>query len=120
MIGDFLNNNKRREVCTRADQVMFYGRKYRQDKKTGYYLCTSGGRKRLHVVMWEQAAGREVPPGCVVHHLDWNKRNNTVENLVCVSIEEHNMIHNPPGGGDNKELGYKIKKERGLRIPPGL
>ena len=70
--------------------------------------------------MWEVAAGREVPPGCVVHHLDWNKRNNTVENLVCVTVWEHNLIHNPPGGGDNKELGYKIKRERGLDAPPGL
>ena len=58
MIGDMLNNNKRRDVKTRADQVMFYGKKYRQDKKTGYYVCTTasetGNRKRLHVAMWEE------------------------------------------------------------------
>ena len=34
MIGDLLNTNKRREVCTREDQVMYMGKKYRQDKKT--------------------------------------------------------------------------------------
>lgn len=37
MIGDMLNNNKRREVRTRLDQVMFFGRKYRRDKKTRLY-----------------------------------------------------------------------------------
>lgn len=47
MIGDMLNTNKRREVRTRLDQVMFCGKKYRQDKKTGYYVCTSGSRRSL-------------------------------------------------------------------------
>ena len=96
MIGDLLNTNKRRDVKTRADQVMYMGRKYRQDKRSGYYVCTSGERKRLHVAMWEQAAGREVPAGCVVHHLDWNKSNNEISNLVCVTVSEHERIHNPP------------------------
>lgn len=116
-----LNNNKRRDVKTRLDQVMYMGRKYRQDKRTGYYVCTSGERKRLHVAMWEHEAGREVPPGCVVHHLDWNKTHNVIENLVCVTVEEHNLIHNAgdkvPGG---KEYGYEIKRARGLDVPPGL
>lgn len=78
------------------------------------------GRKRLHDAMWEEAAGREVPPGCVIHHVDWVKTHNEVGNLVCVTVSEHNLIHNPPGGGDNKELGYKLAKERGLDAPPGL
>lgn len=62
MIGDLFNNNKRKDVCTRLDQVMYMGKKYRQDKKTGYYVCTSGNRKRLHVAMWESVAGRNCPP----------------------------------------------------------
>ena len=95
MIGDMLNNNKRREVKTREDQVMFMGRKYRRDKVTGYYICTSGDRKRLHVAMWENYWGREVPGGCVIHHLDWNKTNNAIENLVCLTHEEHELVHNP-------------------------
>ena len=87
-------------------------------RRPGYYVCTSSkvGRKRLHVAMWEQAAGREVPAGCVVHHLDWDKSNNTVENLVCLTVSEHERIHNISG----KDLGYKIKAERGLDAPPGL
>lgn len=121
MIGDLLNTNKRREVRTRVDQVMYMGRKYRRDKRTGYMVCTSGKRKRLHVAMWEQAAGREVPAGCVVHHLDWDKTHNEVGNFVCVTTWEHNLIHNAggkvPGG---KEYGYEIKRVRGLDVPPGL
>ena len=47
MIGDMLNNNKRRDVKTRLDQVLYLGKKYRQDKKTGYYVCTTGSRRSL-------------------------------------------------------------------------
>ena len=47
MIGDLLNTNKRRDVKTREDQVMFMGKKYRRDKKTGYYVCTTGSRRSL-------------------------------------------------------------------------
>lgn len=117
MIGDMLNNNKRRDVKTRADQVMYLGKKYRQDKRSGYYVCTSGNRKRLHVAMWEAEAGVGVPPGCVIHHVDWIKVNNVIENLVCVTVSEHERIHNTPGG---REFGEKLKKERGLNCPPGL
>lgn len=34
MLGDMFNSNKRKDVKTREDQVMFMGKKYRQDKKT--------------------------------------------------------------------------------------
>ena len=112
-----LNNNKRRDVRTRDDQVMYMGKKYRQDKVTGYYVCTSGSRKRLHVAMWEQAAGRDVPVGCVIHHVDWVKTHNEINNLVCVLVSEHERIHNTPGG---REFGEKIKKERGTGVPPGI
>lgn len=125
MIGDMLNNNKRRDVCTRLDQQMYMGKKYRQDKKTGYYVCTSGNRKRLHVAMWEAEAGMSVPVGCVIHHVDWVKTHNEISNLVCVTVSEHERIHNATdaqirAGVGGKEFGEKLKKERGLSCPPGL
>lgn len=119
MIGDLWNNNKKKDVCTREDQRMFMGHKYRREAGTGYYVCTTGDRKRLHVAMWEHEAGRCVPPGCVVHHLDWNKEHNEVDNLVCVSVEEHERIHNIIGGEKGKALGYEIKNSRGYCIPGG-
>lgn len=125
MIGDLFNNNKRREVKTRADQVMFNGKKYRRDKKTGYYVCTTGSRRRLHVVMWETEAGRSVPVGCVIHHVNWDKSVNEAWNLVCVLVSEHERIHNATdaqirAGVGGREFGEKLKKERGMKIPPGL
>lgn len=114
MIGDLFNNNKRKDVCTRLDQLMYKGKKYRQDKKTGYYVCTTGDRKRLHVAIWEAEHGIAVPPGCVIHHLDWNKTNNSIENLICLTVKEHETVHNIKG----KEWGYELLKTRVDGLPP--
>ncbi len=123
-IGDLFNNNKRRDVVTRADQVMRFGKKWRQDKRTGYFLCTTfderGNRRRLHVEVWQRHYGVRVPPGCVIHHLDWNKSNNNVENLICVSIEEHERIHNIIGGDKGKAYGYELVKNRVDGLPPDM
>ena len=34
--------------------------------------------------------------GCVVHHVDENKTNNFIGNLVCMSIEDHARLHADP------------------------
>lgn len=120
MIGDMFNNNKRRNVCTREGQKLYMGKKYAVEQKTGYYVCTSGNRKRLHIAMWEQKWGREVPEGCVIHHLDWNKNNNTVENLVCLTIGEHERVHNIIGGEAGKQFGYELVKNRIDGLPPDV
>lgn len=96
MIGDLFNNNKRREVCTREGQRIYKGVKYAVEKGTGYLVATTGERRRLHVVMWETEHGEPVGEGMVVHHIDWDKTHNEIDNLVRVSVEEHELIHNPP------------------------
>lgn len=124
MIGDMFNNNRRRDVCTREGQRMYMGKKYAKEEGTGYYVCTSldenGRRRRLHIAMWEQQYGREVPPGCVIHHLDWNKSHNTVDNLVCLTVEEHERVHNIIGGEKGKALGYELLKNRVDGLPPDM
>lgn len=120
MLGDMFNNSKRRDVCTREGQRMYMGKKYSVEAGTGYLVCTSGVRKRLHIVMWEQKWGRAVPSGCVIHHLDWNKKNNTVDNLVCLTVEEHERVHNIIGGEAGKRLGYEMAKNRVDGLPPDM
>ena len=63
MIGDLLNNNKKREVKTREDQVMFMGKKYRRDKKTRL-LCVYLGIEEAFACSYVGGVlGDEVPPG---------------------------------------------------------
>lgn len=120
-IGNFDKVNTRK-VVTREGQKLYMGKKYAIEQKTGYYVCTTGKRERLHIVKYreEVLGGREVPPGCVIHHLDWNKSNNNVENLICVSIEEHERIHNIIGGEAGKALGYELVKNRVNGLPPDI
>lgn len=107
-IGDFdAKARNRRKVVTRPGQIMYRGKKYAQDPSTGYYVCTSGDRKRLHVAIWEYEHGKEVPEGYVVHHKDFIKTHNDISNLVCVTVEMHNLIHNPSKDTDNSCLIIK-------------
>ncbi len=119
-IGNFDKVNTRK-VVTREGQKLYMGKKYTIEQKTGYYVCTSGSRRRLHIVMWEQKYGREVPEGCVIHHLDWNKANNVIENLICLTVEEHERVHNIIGGEAGKKLGYELIKTRTIDgLPPDM
>lgn len=71
------------------------GYKFKKDKKTGYYLSTSRigeRRKRLHVYIWEKHNG-VIPKGFQVHHVDRNKDNNEIENLVLLSKADHLKQH---------------------------
>lgn len=117
-IGDYDGKSRNtRTVRTREDQVIFMGKKYRKDKRTGYYLCTTGARQRLHVAVWEERWGREVPRGCVVHHLDWDKNNNSADNLICLLVSEHEAVHHSPGG---REFGYKCVGNRVNGLPADI
>ena len=98
MIGDMFNVNKRKDVCTREGQRMYMGKKYAKEEVTGYYVCTSGSRRRLHDVLWEHEnvdGIKEIPEGYVVHHIDWNKTHNVIGNLTLITVFGHNLIHNP-------------------------
>ena len=114
-IGDYdAKARNTRKVRTREGQLFFNGKKYAQDKKTGYYVCTTGDRKRLHVAMWEAVNG-PVPEGCVIHHKDWNKTHNEISNFAMVTVAEHNLIHNRPSKPTAEEQKLLDKlKEQGL------
>lgn len=118
-IGDYDKINKKK-IITREGQKLYMGKKYTQDKRTGYYTCTSGNRKRLHIAVWEHEHGVAVPPGCVIHHLDWNKTNNDINNLICLTIQEHERLHNVIGGEKGKQWGYELVKTRVDGLPPDV
>ena len=42
--------------------------------------------------IWEKPSCR-IPDGYEIHHIDGNRVNNKIDNLMCVSIEEHYSIH---------------------------
>lgn len=79
-----------------------YGHVYQ--RKDGYYQVSSGINqgKLLHRLIYEENFG-PIPEGFHIHHLDNDKNNNALENLVLISKSNHhklhfNMINNPNWG----------------------
>lgn len=76
-----------------------------------FYLCGSylqhKGR-RLHRVVWEYHNG-EIPKGHHVHHIDGNRLNNSIENLILVTAKDH-MSHHMKSEDRKEQSRINIKK----------
>lgn len=53
----------------------------------------NGKTDREHRFIAKEMLGRELNTNEVVHHIDGNKRNNAVQNLMVVTRSEHARIH---------------------------
>lgn len=97
---------KIRKFCSRACSF-----KYRRDNiKEGRTSCGNGyvlikcskhpmannrGYIYLHRLVMEEKIGRYLTQDEVVHHIDGNKKNNSIENLMLFnSTKEHSAFHN--------------------------
>ena len=60
-----------------------------------YNSCRyNGERMRKHVAVYLLFTGRNaVPHGMVIHHKDFDRMNNSFDNLVCITKEEHDRLH---------------------------
>lgn len=80
----------------------------KHQKFNGITYCTSTAPRMegryfkllsLHRMVWICYNG-EIPDGYDIHHKDFNKDNNSIDNLQLLTKDEHNKIH----------LSHKIKK----------
>ncbi len=66
--------------------------------KTAYRHRRIGGRhakQRLaHHLIWEEEHG-PIPEGYQIHHLDHDRGNNHLLNLIAVSVSDHQRLHSP-------------------------
>ena len=91
--------------------------KWRTINKSGYVDTkdNNGNWKKEHNIVIEKHIGRKLKKGEVVHHIDHNRSNNNIENLVlCESQFDHqtadDVLTNPPN-----YIEYKITKSRKLK-----
>lgn len=75
-----------------VEHQIHYGKKFYQDKQTGYWISTTCPKIRAHVWVWNQFHG-EVPKGMHIHHKDENKSNNSFENLKIMHYADHAIHH---------------------------
>lgn len=69
----------------------FNGVKFTRDDKTGYYL-NSTLHIRMHRYVWEFYNGT-IPDGYEIHHIDKDRGNNMIENLVMMKSSIHQSMH---------------------------
>ena len=83
------------------------------------------GRDRIYRKIYVEAHG-PVPKGYHIHHIDGDRNNNDIENLIAVTPEEHHRLHLEmgfPWKGDRKgwligasEAGSKGGKAKWLKL----
>lgn len=56
------------------------------------YLRRRGSKEPLHREICRAAHG-PIPKGWNVHHVDWNKLNNSPENLIAIPYGMHRWVH---------------------------
>jgi hypothetical protein len=88
----------------RKDFIMIDGLKFTINKD-GYYECTTVDRLMLHNYNWEITNGK-LPKCYEIHHIDLNKINNSIDNLMAVTPSEHTKIHASlvNGSGMNRKV----------------
>lgn len=71
------------------------------------YSEVSDRQVNAHVKVWEDYIQHPVPDGCVIHHIDQDKTNNDILNLVCMTNSEHIRWH---AKNRSKETLAKLSK----------
>ena len=55
-------------------------------------VCINGKTKKIHRLVYQAFVGA-IPKGYDIHHKDFNKNNNSVSNLICITHKEHARLH---------------------------
>ena len=71
-----------------------------------YTMSSINGKNiRLHQKVWILAHG-EIPEGFVVHHINFNKKDNRLENLVLMKDADHRALHSCKRNGVEFVAGH--------------
>ena len=88
-----------------------------QEKRTlessnGYnYIWEAGKYQSEHKLIYEKAHG-EIPNGYIIHHIDKNRRNNNISNLIAIPSRDHLKLHKRGSGSKC------IIKKKGVKEVP--
>ena len=88
---------------------------YRQLLRPAHPRADSCGYVMEHIAVWEEHAGRLVPPDYVIHHINGVKDDNRIENLALMTRAEHTKLHHI-GANRSEETVHRITEKRRLRI----
>lgn len=64
------------------------------NKQSGYFTVSFHGTTiPLHIVLWMLYTNTEIPNDFIIHHIDLNKKNNNIENLILLPTKLHSKYH---------------------------
>lgn len=94
--------------------ITFNGIDFKRYNGENYYMAFVKGKKiRLHTFIWETHNNKIVPKNHVIHHVDFNPLNNSIENLELLTKSEHQKIHYKQFSTEQKEkVKTKLKRAR--------
>ena len=99
LCGDQLKISKRvqRSLVEFAPQI--------RSKNRAQYICLENncGKSTEHKLIWEEKNGK-IPSGHVIHHIDFNSKNNVIENLRCMTKKDHDELHTQNMFGDRNPM----------------
>lgn len=76
---------------------------YKQKKDYLERRVIDGKLRTVHRYLIEKKLGRKLKPKEIVHHIDMDNKNNTIENLyLCCNLSEHNRVH--------RSIDYLVKE----------
>lgn len=86
--------------CSRKCQGKYLSGENNPIYKRGYtvsggykMICVNNEKVYEHRYIMEQHIGRKLKPGEEIHHIDGNKMNNSINNLMLLTMEEHKKFH---------------------------
>ncbi len=87
---------------------------YRKINKYGYEICTSPKNRKdvlTHNLSITSVRGEKSDDSLIVHHIDYNKGNNSPENLKYMSWDEHTKLHSE----QSNQLTKFIRSKKGRK-----
>ena len=98
-----------------------YGTAYLRND--GYYGISSNEKgntgQLLHRLIWEEHYQKSIPKDYVIHHINFNKKDNRIQNLQCVHKNTHLQFHNKMmdrNGENNSMFGKKHSDETKIEL----
>jgi hypothetical protein len=82
--------------------------------KTYRQLYNKGNPRSEHRIVMEKHLGRLLTSDEIIHHIDGNKRNNDISNLLITNRSEHIKMH--PEIGNKSKFKNKYSYDRDLII----
>lgn len=87
-----INNITTRPRPSGKDHPLWRGGAYKD--LDNYVILSSEDNKRFHRELMKSLIGRELESWECVHHVNHNKSDNNIENLVIMPMREHTRFHN--------------------------